>query len=183
MDPISALGLLSALVDLIEASNKLYQLAKNFKEGDRDLLELCNDVAFFEEALKGFNRILRSRQNSHNISTAIINEALTESSSTVQELQSKLYHISKSEATSIRRMKWLQNKSSVRKLHERMKTQSGILQQFLALAHASVANIHLNEKLLIKTKVNRSSMPAAEFPSPHDGQLLQKIALKLLQTL
>ena len=152
MDPISALGLLSALVDLIEASNKLYQLAKNFKEGDRDLLELSNDVAFFEEALKGFNRILRRRQSGHNISTAIINEALIESSSTIQELQSKLYNISKSEISAIRRMKWLQNKSSVRKLHERIKIQSGILQQFLTLAHASVAEIYRYVKSLTQNK-------------------------------
>ena len=139
MDPISIIGLLSALCDLIDASNKLYRLAKNFKEGDRDLLELCNDVSFFEEALKGFDRVLRSRQTNHNISIVVINDALTESSWTVQELQRRLCQISKSEVSTVRRMKWLQSKSTVRKLHVRMQTQSSILQQFLTLAHTSVS--------------------------------------------
>lgn len=139
MDPVSVLGLLGALCNLLELSSKLYQIAKNFKEGDRDLLELCHDVSLFEEALKGFDRVLRSRQTNHNISTSVICEALGESTWTIQEIQSKFSHISKPEFSAVRRMKWLQNKSTVKKLHERVKTQSSMLQSFLTLAHTFVA--------------------------------------------
>ena len=135
MDPVSVVGLVAALCHLIQASNQLVQIAKDLKEGDRDLLDLCNDILFFEEALKGFERVLRSRQSNHSISSSVIGKAIEESSSTIQELNSRLCPIVQSEKSSVRRMRWLQNKSAVKKLHERVKTQSGMLQSFLALAH------------------------------------------------
>ena len=138
MDPVSAIGLLGVLCNLIEASNKLLKVAKTLKDGERDFLELCNDISFFEEGLKGFDRILRSHQMNHNISASVIGNALQESLTTIQQLESRLSSIAKSDAPAIRRMKWLQNKSSIEKLHERVKTQSAMLQSFLALAHASV---------------------------------------------
>lgn len=139
MDPCTVIGLLGALYNLIEASNHLLKIAKTLKERDRDLLELCNGVSFFEEALKSFDRVLRSRQTNHNISTSVIRKALEESSTTIQELESRLSHIAKSDASAVRRMKWLQNKPTVKKLHERVKTQRSMLQSFLALAHTFVA--------------------------------------------
>lgn len=166
MDPISAIGLLGTLCNLLELSNKLYQIAKNFKEGDRDLLELCHDVSFFEEALKGFDRVLRSRQTNHNISTSVISKALEESTWTIQEIQSKLSHISKSESSAVRRMKWLQNKSTVKKLHERVKSQSAMLQSFLTLAHTFVAQLsESGTQRLINHLVNHFSMLVAAIPS------------------
>lgn len=166
MDPVSVIGLLGALCNLLDLSNKLYQIAKNFKEGDRDLLELCHDVSFFAEALKGFDRVLRSRQTNHNISTSVISKALEESTWTIQEIQSKLSHISKSESSAVRRMKWLQNKSTVKKLHERVKTQSSMLQSFLTLAHTFVAQPSEPMTLqLINNLVNHFSMLVAAIPS------------------
>lgn len=138
MDPVSIIGLLGALCNLIEASNHLLKIARTLKEGERDLLELCNDVSFFEEGLRGFDRVLRSRQTSHNISTCVIGNALEESTATRRDLEARLSGILKFNNPAVRRMKWLQYKSVVKKLHERMKTQSGMLQSFLALAHTFV---------------------------------------------
>ena len=136
MDPISVIGI---LCELLKLSNNLYQLARNLKEGDTDLLELCHDVSFFEEALKGFDRVLRDRRTSHNISISVIATALQESTWTIQALQDKLSHISRTESSALRRLKWLQNKSYVKKLHERVKIQSTMLQCFLTLAQTFVA--------------------------------------------
>ena len=141
MDPITAIGLLASLANLIAASNALLKIAQSFKDGDRELLELFSDVSAFEEALKGFDRVLRSRQTKHNISETVINRALEEASTTVQELESKLAQMSKSDVSAVRRMKWVQYRSSFKKLHERLKAQSTMLQSFLALAHAFVASI------------------------------------------
>ena len=166
MDPISIIGLLGALCDLLELSNKVYQIAKDFNEGDRDLLELCHDVALFEEALKGFDRVLRSRQTNHNISIAVISTALEESTWTIQEIQSKLSHISRSECSTVRRMKWLQSKSAVKKLHERVKTQSSMLQSFLTLAHTFVPQLSDTViPYLINLLVNHFSTLVAAIPS------------------
>ncbi len=138
MDPITAIGLLASLANLIHASKSLLEIVKSLKDGDRELLELFDDVSVFEEALKGFDRVLRSRQTKHNISTAVISRALEEASATIQELESKLLHMSKSDVSAVRRMKWVQHKSSLKKLHERVKEQSIMLQSFLSLAHAYV---------------------------------------------
>ena len=135
MDPVSVISLLGALCNLIEAGNRLYKIAKTLKDGNSDLSVLCSDVAFFEEALKGFDRILRSRQARHNISADVISQALEESSSTIEQLETLLSSIAAAESPTVRSVKWLQNKTSIKKLHERIKTQSGVLQSFLALAH------------------------------------------------
>ncbi|KAL9029778.1 MAG: hypothetical protein Q9196_002020 [Gyalolechia fulgens] len=68
MDPITALGLLASAAQLIQASNSLRRLMTSFKDAERDLRELSNDVYVFDEALKGFDRVLRSRQTRHNVS-------------------------------------------------------------------------------------------------------------------
>ena len=138
MDPVTVIGLLGALCNLIEASNSLLKIVKVLKEGERDLIELCNDLAFFEEGLKGFDRVLRSRQTNHSISASVISNALEESSTTLEALETRLSAIVKSSSSTVRRVKWLQNKTAIRKLHERMQTQSSILQSFLALAHTLV---------------------------------------------
>lgn len=139
MDPLTAIGLLASLSNLIQASNGLLNVAKSFKDGDKELRELFTDVSVFEEALKGFNRVLRSRQTKHHISAMVIQDALDEAFATVQDLESKLLQMSKSEVSAVRRMKWVQHKSSMKKLHERLKGQSNTLQCFLTIAHASVA--------------------------------------------
>lgn len=139
MDPVTAIGLLASLCSLIEASNSLRKVIKSFREGEKEIQELCNDVAIFEEALKGFDRILRSRQAMHNISGQTIDIALQEAFVTVQNMEKRLLHISSSEVLAIRRLKWVQHKPSLKRLHERLKEQSAKLQSFLTMVHAFVA--------------------------------------------
>ena len=138
MDPITALGLLSSVSQLIQASNSLLELLKAFKDAEKELLELFNDVSNFHEALKGFDRVLRSRQTRHNISGKVINSSIEDAFATIQEVEARLVQISKSEVSPMRRVKWVQHKSSIKKLHDRIKEQRAMLQSFLALAHAFV---------------------------------------------
>ena len=138
MDPISIVSLLGALCHLLEASNQLIKAVRTLKDGERDFLELYHDILLFEEALKGFDRVLRRKGTNHNISSDVITNAILESSNTIKELNDRLLPILKSESSAVRRMKWLQNRSTVRKLHERIKTQCSMLQSFLTLAHALV---------------------------------------------
>lgn len=139
MDPITALGLLASLSSLINASNSALDLLKTFKDGEKELLELFNDLSIFEEALKGLDRVLRSRQTRHSISGEVINKALKEAFGTIQSLEQRLKQIFRYDASAIRRLKWVQNKSSFNRLRERIKEQSAMLQSFLALAHTFVA--------------------------------------------
>ena len=141
MDPITAIGLLASLSTLIDTSNSVLKLLKSFKDAERELLELYNDVCVFGEALRGFDRVLRSRQAKHNISAAVIDLALEEGLSTIQDLERKLVHVSNSDVSAWRRMKWVQYKSNFKKLHERLKDQSAMLQSFLALVHTFVLYI------------------------------------------
>ena len=138
MDPITTLGLLSSVSQLIQTSNSLLKLIKSFKDAERELLELANDLSIFGEALKGFDRVLRSRQTRHNISRKVISDALDDALATIQDLQTRLVQMSKYEVSPMRRMKWVQHKSSLKKLHDRIKEQIAMLQSFLALAHAFV---------------------------------------------
>lgn len=138
MDPITAIGLLASLCSLIEASNSLRKVIKSFKDGEKEIHGLSSDVFIFEEALKGFDRVLRSRQVVHNISGNVIERALQEGLGTIQSLEKRLMQIAKFDVPTMRRMKWVQHKPNLKKLHERLKEQSTMLQGFLALAHAYV---------------------------------------------
>ncbi len=139
MDPISVIGLLASLSSLIQASNTLLSVIKSLKDAEKEILELYNDVSVFEEALKGFDRVLRSRQTRHNVSTDVIDNALQEGSATIRDLGTRLAHIFGSDVSAVRRIKWAQQKSSLIKAHERLKGQNTMLQSFLALAHVFVA--------------------------------------------
>ena len=90
MDPVTAIGLLASVANLIQASDAILEVMKSFKDGERELLELCYDVSVFEEALKGFDRVLRSRQTRHNISGSVINSALEDGFATIQELDKRV---------------------------------------------------------------------------------------------
>ena len=138
MDPITALGLLASVSALLQANNSLLKLIKLLKDAEKELVELYNDVTIFDEAVKGFDRVLRSRQTRHNISGEVIKSALQDAIATIQDLEMRLAHLSKSEVSPMRRMKWVQHRSSLKKLHSRIKEQSAMLQSFLALAHAFV---------------------------------------------
>lgn len=139
MDPISAIGLLASLSSLTEASSTLLEVMRSLKDAEKELLDLYNDVVVFEEALKGFDRVLRSRQTRHNLSADVINNALHEGLTTIQNLEVRLMQIFKSDMSAVRRLKWTQQKSSLKKIHERLKEQSTMLQSFLQLAHAFLA--------------------------------------------
>lgn len=145
MDPVSAISLLAAVSSLIKASNSLVDVMKTLKNTEKELLELYNDVLVFAEALKGFDRVLRSRQTRHNISTKVIENALEEGFSTVQDLEHRLVQLSKSEVLALRRIKWAQQKSSITKIHERLKGQNTMLQSFLALTHTFVVPLAMSE--------------------------------------
>jgi len=62
MDPVTVIGLVASIASLVKASKGILGMIKNFKDGDKDLAILAKDVAVFEETLKGFDRVLRSRQ-------------------------------------------------------------------------------------------------------------------------
>lgn len=168
MDPITAIGVLASLSSLITASSSVINVLKSFKDGERELLELLNDVAVFEEALRGFDRVLRSRQTKHNISAPVIQNALEEGSATIQELESRLVQVEKCGSSAVRRMKWVQHKSSFKTLHGRLKAQSTTLQSFLALAHAFVAicpAFHRNcLQALTQRDFHCSLQPASSIP-------------------
>ena len=141
MDPIIGIGLLASLCSLIEASNSLRKVIKSFRDGEKEIRGLFNDVSIFEEALKGFDRILRSGQAIHQISGKVIDNSLQESFATIQNLENRLVQIARYDVPAMRRMKWVQHKPSLKKLHERLKEQSTMLQSFLALAHAFAASL------------------------------------------
>ena len=138
MDPITAIGLLGSLANLIQASNEVAKLTRSFIEGDREIKELLNDVTVFQEALKGFDRVLRSRHTRHNISEVVITTAIEETTVTFEDLRDRLKDMSQYETSAVRRMRWVQKRSTLMKLQERLKGQSAILQSFLALAHTCV---------------------------------------------
>ena len=139
MDPITALGLVSSVSQLLQATGSLLELIKTFKDAEKEIVEIFNDISMFDEALKGFDRVLRSRQTKHNISGRVINSALKDAFATIHDLEMRLVEVSKSDVSPLRRMKWVQHKSSLKKLHDRIKEQRTMLQSFLALAHAFVA--------------------------------------------
>ena len=139
MDLITAFGLLASLSGSIKASDSVLGVIKSFKDGEIEFLDLFNEMSVFEEALKGFGRVLRSRQTRHNIHGDVIDRALEEGLTTIRDLEKRLLQISKCEVSAVRRMKWVQNKCGFKKLHERLKEQSTVLQSFLTLADMFVA--------------------------------------------
>lgn len=151
MDPVSAIGLLASLCSLIEASNSLRKLMRTFRDGEKEIQELCNDVFMFEEALKGFDRVLRSRQAIHNISQDTIDIGLREGFVTIRTLEKRLLQISGSDVMAIRRLKWVQHKPAVKKLHERLNDQSAWLHRLLAVVNAFVAFFFRFETWLISS--------------------------------
>ena len=79
MDPITAIGLLSAVTSLIQTSNSVIKLITTFKDADRDLKDLLSDVSTFTEALRCFDRVLRSRHTLHRVSNAVFENVIAQS--------------------------------------------------------------------------------------------------------
>lgn len=139
MDPVTVIGLLASLTNLIHASRATLRVVDSFKDADRELLSLSNDVSVFAEALSGFERVLRSRQTIHRISPSVIETMLANSLDTIHTLDDRLQQMSNSSVSTVRRVRWVQGASAVKKLHDRLKELNMMLQTFLAITHASVA--------------------------------------------
>jgi hypothetical protein len=145
MDPISAIGLLSSLSSLIGTSKEVIDLIKSFKDGNKELIGLYNSVSLFEENLKGFDRVLRSRRAGHNISVETINNAIKESAGMMKELEDRLSSIFKSESSTVRRMKWVQHKSTFEKITKDLKWKCVMLQGLVSVAQMYMIQIIDNE--------------------------------------
>lgn len=56
MDPIAIVSLVSSIAQLIDIANKVNDILRAFKDGDKELAVLRDDIAAFTESLHGFNR-------------------------------------------------------------------------------------------------------------------------------
>jgi hypothetical protein len=138
MDPITAISLLAALSELIKTSNGALAMISRFRDGESELKDITNDVTVFAECLKGCDRVLRSRQAKHSISPEIIRGVIDEGLATIQDLEKHLAQITGTESSTMRKFKWMQNRSYFKKLHERFKDQILMAQSFVSLAHTWV---------------------------------------------
>jgi hypothetical protein len=136
MDPVTAIGLIQAVVDLVQASRAVVELIKTFKDGDSDLSALQRDISIFAEALGGFDRVLRWRNTMHRVSGPVIEDLLAHASGLLQDLQTRLVKISSSTYSAVRRARWTQHKWSITKLHGQLKEQNAMLNTFLSITHA-----------------------------------------------
>ena len=136
MDPVTIIGIVASVADLIHISASVVGIIKTFKDGNKYLTSLSNEISIFAEALAGFERVLRSRATVHRISGSAIESVLNISRSTVKDLELRLKQINSYESSAVRRAKWVQHASRVDKLRERLREQNAMLQTFLSITHA-----------------------------------------------
>lgn len=136
MDPLTVLSLVSSIVQLIEAAKKVNDILQTFKDGDKELVALREDIAAFMEALRGFDRILRSRHTIHRVSSPVLEDVLRNSIDIVTELRDRLVQLSSSSLSAVRRAKWVQHKSNLKKLHGRIREKIAMLHTFLSITQA-----------------------------------------------
>lgn len=141
MDPISAIGLLASISTLIATSKGVVDLIKSLKDGEDELAQLLHDIFLLEEALRGFDRVLRSRQTQHRISSQTLQSAVEEATATLDGLKKRLDQINKSTSATVRRLKWIQNKPHLERIDARIRGQFAQLNSFVTLAHMSVTSI------------------------------------------
>lgn len=134
MDPVTAIGLLASISNLICASGEAAQLLRSFKDGEKEVTGLASQVALFEENLKGFHRIFRSRQVVHRVSTETLTQVIEESSTELDELKKRLRQILRSENSTIRRMRWMQNKTSLERINVLIKGKCAMLHGLVSVA-------------------------------------------------
>ncbi|EER38664.1 ankyrin repeat protein [Histoplasma capsulatum H143] len=127
MDPVSAIGLIASIGTLLKASKGTLDLIKSYKHAPKDLFELVHDLEIFEEALRGFDRVLRSRQTKHNISEKILRTAINDGSATVKDLEKRIKQVYKTENSNLRRVRFVQNKSHFETLAKQIKSQETFL--------------------------------------------------------
>lgn len=136
MDPITVLGLVTSIIQLIETANKVNDILRTFKDGDKELAALRDDIVAFTEALRGFDRILRSRHTIHRVSSPVLEDVLRNSMEIVVKLRDRLLQLSSSNLSAVRRAKWVQHKSDLKKLHGKIKEKIAMLHTFLSITQA-----------------------------------------------
>ncbi|KAL1864293.1 hypothetical protein VTK73DRAFT_5967 [Phialemonium thermophilum] len=136
MDPITVLGLVSSIVQLVEAANKVNDILRTFRDGDKELAALRDDIVAFVEALRGFDRVLRSRHTIHRVSSPVLEDVLKNSEQVVHELRDRLLQLSTSSLSAVRRARWVQHKSAVKKLHGNIREKMAMLHTFLSITQA-----------------------------------------------
>jgi hypothetical protein len=134
MDPITTIGLLGSIANLITITGEAIQLVRSFKDGESELADLSNHLALFEENLKGFDRVFRSRRVVHQISAEKVKNGIDESYATLEDLQKRLQQICRSESSTIRRMRWVQHKSSLQRINDHIKGQCAMLHSLVSVA-------------------------------------------------
>jgi hypothetical protein len=159
MDPITSIGMLASIANLVGTSKEVIRLIKSFKEGEKELGELASHVSLFEENLKGFDRIFRSRQMIHRVSAETLTQAIEKSSATLKDLEKRLLQISKSDNSAVRRMKWVQNKSTLERIGDRIKGQCAMLHSLVSVAHMSVHGCCFKNPYLKKGATDRILCP------------------------
>ena len=143
MDPITAIGLLASIANLIEAGRAVSKLIHTFKHAEDDMRNLAADIFIFTEALGGFERVMRSKHVVHRIAPQVITNVTENSLRTFKELEKHLEQTSSSDFSAIRRTKWMRDHARIKKLHNRIREQNIVLQSFLQITHAYAIVYHV----------------------------------------
>ncbi|GIC84283.1 uncharacterized protein Aud_000097 [Aspergillus udagawae] len=177
MDPITTIGLLGSIANLITFTGETIQLVRIFKDGERELADLSNQLSLFEENLKGFNRVFRSRRVVHQISVETVKNGIDESYAALKDLQKRLQQIARSESSTIRRMRWVQHKSSLERIDGRIKGQCAMLHSLVSVAQMEMmlAMCSQNPQLLevcsnvaeemVRDTIDRRDLPLLRTPT------------------
>ena len=136
MDPVTVIGLVSSITQLVEVAQKVTILIQTFRNGNKELATLGQDVVAFTEALVGFERVLRSRHTLHRVSGAVLEDVLRSSTEIVTELRARMMQLSASNISAVRRAKWVQHKTSINKLHGSIREKMAMLNTFLSITQA-----------------------------------------------
>ncbi|RLM00327.1 hypothetical protein CFD26_107856 [Aspergillus turcosus] len=113
----------------------------------------------------------------HQISVETVKNGIGESYATLKDLQKRLQQISMSESSTIRRMRWVQHKSSLEEIDDRIKGQCAMLHSLVSLAQMEMmlAMCSQNPQLLkicssiagemARDTVNRQDLPLLLTPT------------------
>lgn len=135
MDPITLIGLVASVTNLVHATKSIVRVIGDFKDGNQQIINLLQDATAFGEALGGFDRVLRSRHTSIRISGSVIENILNKATNTLKDLEDWLLQVASSKSSTVRRARWVQHSSGINKLHLQLKEQNTMLQTFLSIAH------------------------------------------------
>ncbi|KAI9689626.1 MAG: hypothetical protein M1820_010147 [Bogoriella megaspora] len=133
MDPITVIGLAASVTNLIHATRSVLRVIKEIRDTEKSVSVISNDILAFSEALVGFDRVLRSRHTVHRISGPVIQNVLDNSSTVIEKMEKRLAQITSSDISAVRRARWVQHRSAINKLHDRLKEQNIMLQTFLSI--------------------------------------------------